>query len=104
MASAAGRASRADGDVDLVVAIGLLERGLGEVGLELVVFHDDQDLAAFDLHRALGQVLEAQHEARLGLLRIGLERPGLAVDQRDFQRRLLGSAGAGQQQAGDGEE
>ncbi len=96
----AGRAGGADGDVDLVVAIGLLERGLGEVGLELVVLQDDLDLAAVDFHRALGRVFEAQHEAGLGLTRIGFERTGLAVDQRHLERRLLGDRRTGQEQAG----
>jgi len=100
MASAGG----ADGDIDLVVAIGLLEGGLGEVGLQLVVLQDDLDLAAVDFHRALGRVFEAEHETGLGLARIGLERTGLAVDQRDLERRLLGRRRHGQRQAGHDDE
>ncbi len=95
-----GRRGGADGDVDLVVAIGLLEGGLGEVGLELVVLQDDLDLAAVDFHRALGRVVQAEHEAGLGLARIGLERAGLAVDQGDLERRLLGGGRHGQRQSG----
>ena len=80
-----GRRGRADRERDAVVLIGFGERGLGQVGLALVVLGDEHDLAPVDRHRALGGVFEAEAQAGLGLLGIGLERAGLAVDQRDLQ-------------------
>ena len=88
------RRGGADRDVGVVVLIGLGERGLGEVGLALVVLDDDVDLAPVDLHRALGRVFEAEPQPGLGLLGVGFERPGPAVDQRDIEigRRSGGGA------------
>ena len=80
-----GRRGRADRERDAVVLVGFGERGLGDVGLALVVLGDDDDLAPVDRHRALGGVFEAHAQAGLGLLGVGLERAGLAVDQRDLQ-------------------
>ncbi len=87
----AGR-GRADGDVGLVVLERRLEQGLAYVGLALVVFQQHYDLVAVDLHRAAGRVIEAQHEAGLGLLGIGFEEPGLVGDQGNFD--IFGMHGA----------
>jgi hypothetical protein len=45
--------------MSIVVTIGLFEGGLGQIRLELVVLEDDLDLAAVDLHLALGRVFQA---------------------------------------------
>ena len=79
----------ADGEIDLVVGIGGFEQRFGDVRLALVVLLQDHDLAAVEHHGAVGQVLEAHHQPGLGLLGISLERPGLAVDERDFEVRGL---------------
>ena len=76
-----GETSGADGEIDLVVVIGLLQQRLGEIGLQLIVLDDHVDLAAADRHRALGEVFEPHHEAGFGLLGVSLERSGLAGDQ-----------------------
>ena len=79
------RRGRADGDVGAVVLVGLGQRGLGEIGLALIVLGDDDDLAAGDLHLALRRVFEPHAEAGLGLLGVGFQRAGAAVDQRDLE-------------------
>ena len=101
-----GRGGRggADGDVDAVVLIGLGERALGEVGLALVVLGDDDDLAPVDLHRPLGRIFETEPEARLGLLGVGLQRAGQAVDEGDLEIVRGRRAGGGDQRRGEGEE
>ena len=81
----------ADRDIGAVVLIGFGERALGEVGLALVVLGDEDDLASVDRHRALGGVFEAEPEAGFGLLGVGLERAGAAVDQRDLE--IVGARG-----------
>jgi len=75
------RAGGADREIGVVVVVAFLEQGAPAVGAELVVLDDDVDAPAADLHRALGQELEAHHEADLGLARIGFQRPGAAGDQ-----------------------
>ena len=84
-----GRRGRADRDIRAVVLIGFGERDLGEIGLALVVLGDDDDLAPGDRHRALGRVFEAELEAGLGLLGVGLERTGAAINQCDLE--IVGS-------------
>jgi hypothetical protein len=64
------------------------EQALADVGLALVVLLDHDDLLAGDRHRAAGRVVEAHHQAGLGLLAVGLERAGLAVDVRDADLAL----------------
>ena len=93
----------ADGDVGAVVLIGLGQRGLGEVGLALVVLGDDDDLAPVDLHRPLGRVFEAEHEAGLGLFGVGLQRTGQAADQRDLQIGRAGGPGRKAKRRGESE-
>ena len=79
------RGSGADRDVDAVILIGLGQRGLGEIGLALVVLDDDVDLAPVDLHGSLGRVFEAEPQPGLRLLGVGLQRPGAAMDQGDLE-------------------
>ncbi|MNS58954.1 hypothetical protein D3C72_918950 [compost metagenome] len=74
------RRGRADGDVGVVVGIGGRQLRAGDVRLALVVFFDNADLAASHGHRALRGVFQAQHQARLCLLGVGFQRPGLVVD------------------------
>jgi hypothetical protein len=76
--------SSATGDVGLVVGVGGGEQGLAEVRLALVVLFDHHQLLVADHHGALGRVVETHHEAGRGLLAIGFERAGLAVDVRDL--------------------
>ena len=71
------RRSSADGDIDIVVGIGLFQQRLGDVRLALVVLGNDHDLAAIKGHSAAGQIFEAEVEAGLGLLGVSFERPGL---------------------------
>ena len=97
-----GGRARADRDVGAVVLVGLGERGLGEIGLRLVVLGDDDDLAPVDLHRSLGRVFEPHHEAGLGLLGVGLQRAGEAADERDLQIVRFCRAGRGDQRRGEG--
>lgn len=95
-----GRRCRADRDIGLVVLIGFRERGLGEIGLALVVLGDDDDLAAVERHGALGGVFKTHLQAGLGLLGVGLERTGLAVDQRDLE--VVGPSGGARGEGEDG--
>jgi hypothetical protein len=69
----------------MVVLVGLGQGRFGEVGLALVVLDDDDDLASVDRHRPLGRVFEAEPETGLGLLGVGFERAGAAVDQGDSE-------------------
>ena len=98
-----GRGGGADGDVDAVVLVGLGERALGEVGLALVVLGDDDDLAPVDLHRSLGRVFEPELEAGLGLLGVGLQRAGQAIDEGDLE--IVGGRrpGGGDERRGEGQ-
>jgi hypothetical protein len=70
------RGRRTDGERHLVVGIGLFEQRLREIGLALIVLGEDHDLAAVHRHRAAGQKFEAEHQAGLGLLGVGFQRPG----------------------------
>ncbi|MNL22450.1 hypothetical protein D3C87_1437990 [compost metagenome] len=74
---------RADGNVGVVVGIGGRQLRAGDIRFSLVVFFDDADLAASHGHRALRGVFQAQHQARLCLLGIGFQRPGLVVHMGD---------------------
>ena len=87
------RVHRADRERHVVVAVGFRQNGAADIGLGLRVLLDHHDLAAEDLHLAAGGVLEPHHEADVGLLGIGLERPGLVVDMR-YPNVLRLSAGA----------
>jgi hypothetical protein len=69
------RSGRADGQVGLVVGIGGGQQRLAQVRLALVVLLDDHELLAVDHHRAAGGVVQAHHQAGLGLLAVGLQRP-----------------------------
>ena len=97
-----GGRTRADGDVGAVVLVGLGQGGLGDVRLRLVVLGDDDDLAPVDLHRPLGRVFEAHHEAGLGLLGVGLQRTGEAADEGDLEIVRTGGAGSGDERRGEG--
>ena len=88
----------ADGDVGVVVGIGRGQLRARHVGLALVVLLDDADLAAGHRHRALRGVLQAQHQAVLGLLGIGFQRAGLVVDVGHDE--VLGHGGRLHAQAG----
>ena len=69
----------ADGDVGLVVRVGRGQQALAQVRLALVVLLDHDELLAIDGHAAAGGVVQAHHQAGLGLLAIGLQRTRLAV-------------------------
>jgi hypothetical protein len=72
-----GRRGGADRERDAVVLLGFGERGLGDVRLGLVVLGDEDDLAPVTAIVPLGGVFEAQPQAGLGLLRVGLSGPVL---------------------------
>jgi hypothetical protein len=105
MASATPDAGRADRQVGLVVGVGGGQQALAQVGLALVVALDHGDLLAVHLHGAAGGVFQAHHQAGLGLLAIGLQRAGLAVDMGDLDVAGGEGRGTGQHgQRGEGDE
>ena len=92
------RGRRANGDVHLVIAIGSGQQVLAQIGLALVVFFNDNDLAARHLHGSAGGMVQPHHQAGLGLFAIGFEGAGLAVDVGDADlARGLGRQGVGAQ-------
>jgi chorismate mutase-like protein len=68
-----------------VIAICGCQKVLAQVRLALVVFFNDHQLATTHLHRAASCEIQAHHQTHLGLLAIGLQRAGLAVNVRNFQ-------------------
>ncbi|MGY4432463.1 hypothetical protein ACVWWO_004940 [Bradyrhizobium sp. F1.13.1] len=58
------------------------------------------DLAPVERHGALGGVFKTHLQAGLGLLGIGLERTGLAIDQRDLE--IVGLCGGARGEGEDG--
>ena len=78
------RSGWADRDVNFVVAIGCGQQALAQIRLALVVFFNHHQFFARHHHRATGGVVQAHHEADSGLLAVGFERAGLAVDVGDF--------------------
>ncbi|MNZ91692.1 hypothetical protein D3C78_1106860 [compost metagenome] len=92
------RSAGPHGDVGLVIRVGRGQLALAQIGLALVVFLYHHQLLAGHRHAAARGVFQAHHQAGLGLLAIGLERAGLAVDvgNADFARLREGGL-AGQQ-------
>ena len=99
---------RADSQIGLVVGVGGCQQGLAQIGLALVVLLDHHEFLAGHHHGAAGRVVETHHEAGRGLLAVGFERPGLAVDMgdpdflglRQCQRRSQGASQRGGGQCG----
>ena len=91
-----------DGDVRLVVHIGRRQQALAQVGLALVVPLDHDDFLAMDGHGAACGVLQPHHQPGLGLLAVGLQRPGFAIDVGDanFPGLAEGRCGKGAGQCG----
>ena len=74
------RTRRPDREIGLVVGEGGGQLGLAHIGLALAVLLDHDQLVAVHLHRAASGVVQAHHQAGLGLPGVGLERPRLVVD------------------------
>ena len=74
----------AHGQIGFVVAVSGGQQALAQVRLALVVFFNHDQLFASDHHGAAGGVVQAHHETGGGLLAIGLQRAGFAVNVGDL--------------------